>query len=97
MVLQVAVRDIGQLTDLCGQEAGSLRARRRIFAGKKLLLAGLAIFGAASAARVCGARSPDMLIAARAALGVGGALMLPVLFEDRAARAPFPSFYPLRR
>jgi MFS transporter, DHA2 family, multidrug resistance protein len=70
--------------------AGALGDR---FGRKKLLLAGLAIFGLASAACAF-ATSPGMLIAARAALGVGGALtlplslsMLPVLFADQAARS----------
>jgi MFS transporter, DHA2 family, methylenomycin A resistance protein len=60
---------------------------------RRVVLAGLAAFGVASAA--CGlATGPGMLIAARAAQGVGAALLLPgslavitEAFPDRAARA----------
>jgi DHA2 family multidrug resistance protein-like MFS transporter len=59
---------------------------------KRLLLGGLAVFGASSAACAF-ASSADMLIAARAFQGVGGAAMmplsmamLPVLFQDREER-----------
>jgi MFS transporter, DHA2 family, methylenomycin A resistance protein len=60
---------------------------------RRVVLAGLGVFGAASAA--CGlATGPGMLIAARAAQGVGAALLLPgslavitEAFPDRAARA----------
>ena len=68
---------------------GSLGDR---FGRKRLLLAGLVIFGGASAACAL-AGSPGVLIAARAVLGLGGALMiplslamLPVLFADPAER-----------
>ena len=59
---------------------------------KRVLLAGLALFGAASAACAL-ANSAGVLIAARAVQGIGGAAMmplslamLPVLFEDREER-----------
>jgi DHA2 family methylenomycin A resistance protein-like MFS transporter len=60
---------------------------------RRVVLAGLRVFGLASAA--CGlATGPGMLIAARAAQGVGAALLLPgslavitEAFPDRAARA----------
>jgi MFS transporter, DHA2 family, methylenomycin A resistance protein len=60
---------------------------------RRVVLAGLGIFGVASAA--CGlATGPGMLIAARAVQGVGAALLLPgslaiitETFPDRAARA----------
>ena len=59
---------------------------------KRVLLAGLAVFGAASAACAF-ASSAGVLIAARAVQGIGGAAMmplsmamLPVLFQDRDER-----------
>src|SRR5215218_7769234 len=59
---------------------------------KRVLLAGLALFGTASAACAL-ANSAGMLIAARAVQGIGGAAMmplslamLPVLFQDREER-----------
>jgi len=59
---------------------------------KRVLLAGLALFGAASAACAL-ADSPGVLIAARAVQGIGGAAMmplsmamLPVLFQDPEER-----------
>ena len=62
------------------------------FGRKRLLLGGLVVFGAASAACAF-ATSPEALIAARAVQGVGGAAMiplslamLPVLFHDRDER-----------
>ena len=68
---------------------GSLGDR---FGRKRLLLAGLAIFGASSAACAF-ADSAGVLIAARAFQGIGGAAMmplslamLPVLFPDREER-----------
>ena len=68
---------------------GSLGDR---FGRKRLLLAGLALFGAASAACAF-ADSAGVLIAARALQGIGGAAMmplslamLPVLFQDREER-----------
>ena len=68
---------------------GSLGDR---FGRKRLLLAGLAIFGASSAACAF-ADSAGVLIAARAFQGIGGAAMmplslamLPVLFHDREER-----------
>ena len=68
---------------------GSLGDR---FGRKRLLLAGLAIFGASSAACAF-ADSDGVLIAARAFQGIGGAAMmplslamLPVLFHDREER-----------
>jgi EmrB/QacA subfamily drug resistance transporter len=68
---------------------GSLGDR---FGRKRLLLAGLVLFGAASAACAV-AGSPGVLIAARAVQGIGGAAMmplslamLPVLFTDRDER-----------
>ena len=68
---------------------GSLGDR---FGRKRVLLAGLALFGAASAACAL-ANSAGVLIAARAVQGIGGAAMmplslamLPVLFEDREER-----------
>ena len=68
---------------------GSLGDR---FGRKRMLLAGLAIFGAASAACAF-ANSAGVLIAARALQGIGGAAMmplsmamLPVLFQDREER-----------
>ena len=68
---------------------GSLGDR---FGRKRLLLAGLAIFGAASAACAF-ANSAGVLIAARAFQGIGGAAMmplslamLPALFHDREER-----------
>jgi EmrB/QacA subfamily drug resistance transporter len=63
------------------------------FGRKRLLVAALVLFGAASAACAY-ADSADQLIAARAVLGLGAALMmplsmavLPVLFPDRQERA----------
>ncbi|EGJ74540.1 putative transmembrane efflux protein [Streptomyces sp. Tu6071] len=60
---------------------------------RRLLLCGAAAFGAASAAAAY-ATSPEMLIAARAVLGVGGATLMPstmglirVLFRDAKQRA----------
>ena len=68
---------------------GSLGDR---FGRKRVLLAGLALFGAASAACAF-ASSAGVLIAARAFQGIGGAAMmplsmamLPVLFQDREER-----------
>ena len=68
---------------------GSLGDR---FGRKRMLLAGLAIFGAASAACAF-ASSAGVLIAARAFQGIGGAAMmplsmamLPVLFQEREER-----------
>jgi EmrB/QacA subfamily drug resistance transporter len=68
---------------------GSLGDR---FGRKRVLLAGFALFGVASAACAF-ADSAGMLIAARAVQGIGGAAMmtlslamLPVLFEDREER-----------
>lgn len=68
---------------------GSLGDR---FGRKRLLLAGLALFGAASVACAL-ASSAGVLIAMRAIQGVGGAAMmplsmamLPVLFQDREER-----------
>ena len=68
---------------------GSLGDR---FGRKRVLLAGLAIFGASSAACAF-ANSAGVLIAARAFQGIGGAAMmplsmamLPVLFQDREER-----------
>lgn len=59
---------------------------------KRVLLAGLVVFGAASALAAF-AWSPAVLIAARAVMGVGGALILPAtmsivrnVFEDRDER-----------
>jgi len=62
------------------------------FGRKRILLAGLVVFGVASAlAAVAG--SPAVLIAARAIMGVGGAMILPAsmsivrnVFEDRDER-----------
>ncbi len=66
--------------------AGTLGDR---FGRKRLLLAGFAVFGAASVAAAV-AKDPAVLIAARAALGVGGALIMPAtlsiiraVFTDR--------------
>jgi EmrB/QacA subfamily drug resistance transporter len=68
---------------------GSLGDR---FGRKRVLLAGFAVFGISSVACAL-ADSAGMLIAARAAQGIGGAAMmplslamLPVLFEDREER-----------
>src|SRR5215211_571804 len=68
---------------------GSLGDR---FGRKRLLLAGLALFGVSSAACAF-ADSAGVLIAARAFQGIGGAAMmslslamLPVLFQDREER-----------
>jgi MFS transporter, DHA2 family, multidrug resistance protein len=68
---------------------GSLGDR---FGRKRVLLAGFALFGIASAACAL-ANSTGMLIAARAVQGIGGAAMmplslamLPVLFQDREER-----------
>jgi DHA2 family multidrug resistance protein-like MFS transporter len=62
------------------------------FGRKRILLAGLALFGAASALAAA-AWSPAILIAARAVMGVGGAMILPSTmsivrdaFEDRDER-----------
>ena len=59
---------------------------------KRILLAGLAVFGAASALAAF-AWTPAVLIGARAVMGVGGALILPAsmsivrdVFEDRDER-----------
>ncbi|HWV84012.1 MAG TPA: MFS transporter [Capillimicrobium sp.] len=56
---------------LLGGRAGDLLGRRRVF------MAGLALFGAASLTAAF-ATSPEMLVAARAAQGLGGALLSPV-------------------
>jgi DHA2 family multidrug resistance protein-like MFS transporter len=62
------------------------------FGRKKVLLAGLAVFGLASALAAF-AWTPAVLIAARAVMGVGGALILPAsmaiirdVFDDRDER-----------
>lgn len=62
------------------------------FGRKRMLLTGLAVFGFASALAAF-AWSPAVLIAARAVMGVGGALILPAtmsivrgVFEDRNER-----------
>jgi EmrB/QacA subfamily drug resistance transporter len=56
---------------LLGGRAGDLLGRRRVF------MAGLALFGAASLAAAFSA-SPEMLVVARAVQGLGGALLSPV-------------------
>ncbi|MET8677480.1 MFS transporter [Streptomyces sp. NPDC004647] len=60
---------------------------------RRILLLGYALFGVASAAAAC-ADSPHVLIAARALLGVGGAMIMPAtlsilrqVFPDRRERA----------
>jgi EmrB/QacA subfamily drug resistance transporter len=70
--------------------AGALADR---FGRRRTLAIGLAVFGAASAAGAMSA-SPGELIAARVAMGVGGALVLPAtlsivtnVFTEPAARA----------
>lgn len=62
------------------------------FGRKRILLAGLVVFGIASALAAI-AWSPAILIAARAVMGVGGAMILPAsmsivrdVFEDRDER-----------
>lgn len=62
------------------------------FGRKRILLSGLVVFGAASALAAM-AWSPAVLIAARAVMGVGGAMILPAsmsiirdAFEDRDER-----------
>lgn len=69
--------------------SGSLGDR---FGRKRILLAGLVVFGLASALAAV-AWSPIVLIAARAVMGVGGAMILPAsmsivrdVFEDRDER-----------
>ena len=59
---------------------------------KRMLIAGMVVFGAASAASAF-APTPPALIAARALMGVGGAMIMPVtmsilrdVFDDRAER-----------
>jgi EmrB/QacA subfamily drug resistance transporter len=69
--------------------AGSLSDR---FGRRKIMIIGLALFGAASLAAALAA-DPGQLIAARAAMGVGGALIMPstlsiliTVFDDEERR-----------